>query len=112
MTAVTAHAGSKQADAITVPDFRQKLLASMQQSGVVDSLAVRELDQSGRAICSLVFLQRLHCLPLYHQAQLRSKFVMQLRHRGVGQSKAPDASLKQQAVSSLFAQFLKSRGYE
>lgn len=37
---------------------------------------------------------------------------MQLRHRGVGQSKAPDASLKQQAVSSLFAQFLKSRGYE
>lgn len=63
MTAVTDHAGSKQADAITVPDFRQKLLASMQQSGVVDSLAVRELDQSGRAICSLAFLQRLHCLP-------------------------------------------------
>lgn len=63
MTAVTDHACSKQADAITVPDFRQKLLASMQQSGVVDSLAVRELDQSGRAICSLAFLQRLHCLP-------------------------------------------------
>ena len=111
MTAVTDHAGSKQADAITVPDFRQKLLASMQQSGVVDSLAVRELHQSGRAICSPAFLQHLHCLPL-HQAQLRSKFVMQLRHRGVGQSKAPDASLKQQAVNSLFAQFLKSRGYE